>query len=436
MIVSPAFRGKRYAVLGLARSGLASVEALVASGAEVLAWDNRPEACEAVAGKAEIADLLGADLAGFEGIVVSPGVALNRHPIAAKAREAGVPLLGDVELFARARPTLPEHKVVGITGTNGKSTTTALVHHILETAGVPTTMAGNIGYPILSQDPLPAGGVYVLELSSYQIDLTHSLDCDVAVVLNITPDHLDRYETFQAYRESKLRLFQMQSLPRMAVTTDHYVSEEMFNGVLRHRRATPGAAIIDGTAYFDGFQIERQRSWPALQGPHNLQNAAAAIATAHLLDVDDGSIDKGLITYPGLPHRMEPVQEKGGVLFINDSKATNPESAAPALAAYPKVHWILGGLAKGNDLGPCEDHLDHVRAAYTIGEAGPMFARLLEGRVPVHESELLVTAVREAAEAAVPGEVVLLSPACASFDQFRDYEARGEAFRAAVEALA
>src|SRR5205085_10318724 len=202
-----AFRGRRYAVLGLARSGLATVEALVASGAEVTAWDSKEEARAKVADEVALADPLEIDLAGYDAVVVSPGVPLNTHPIAAKARAAGVPVIGDIELFAQARASLPPHKVVGITGTNGKSTTTALVHHILKTAGVPTEMGGNIGLPILAQDPLPKGGVYVLELSSYQIDLTFSLDCDVAVLLNVTPDHLDRYAgSFEAYAASKARL--------------------------------------------------------------------------------------------------------------------------------------------------------------------------------------------------------------------------------------
>jgi UDP-N-acetylmuramoylalanine--D-glutamate ligase len=405
MITSPAFSGKRYAVLGLARSGLATVEALVASGAEVTAWDSNPEARAKAEGSARIADLMEIDLAGYDGIVVSPGVPLNTHPIAAKAREAGVPLIGDIELFARARMSLPPHKVVGITGTNGKSTTTALVHHILKSAGVPAAMGGNIGLPILAQDPLAQGGVYVLELSSYQIDLTTSLDCDVAVLLNVTPDHLDRYDGFEAYAASKRRLFEMQSPGHVAILPEDRAAAD-------------------------------QSGWPALQGPHNAQNAAAAIAVCEALGVAGGDIARGLATYPGLPHRMERVAEKGGILFVNDSKATNPESAAPALASYPYIHWIVGGLAKSQDLGPCADQLGHVRAAYTIGEAGPMFARLLEGRVPVRECELLVTAVGEAAGAAQAGEVVLLSPACASFDQFRDFEARGDAFRAAVEALA
>ncbi len=403
MIASPAFSGKRYAVLGLARSGLASVEALLASGAEVTAWDKSEEARGQVAGKARLADPLEIDLSGFDGIVVSPGVPLNTHPIAAKARAAGVPLIGDIELFAQARAHLPPHKVVGITGTNGKSTTTALVHHILMTAGVPAAMGGNIGLPILAQDPLPQGGAYVLELSSYQLDLTFSLDCDVAVLLNVTPDHLDRYADFNAYAASKRRLFDMQSAGHIAI-------------------------------FGDNEPVDQSR-WPTLKGPHNAQNARAAIAACQALGLSLHTSETGLRTYAGLPHRMERVAERGGILFVNDSKATNPDSTAPALAAYPYIHWIVGGLAKTKGLGPCADQLGHVRAAYTIGEAGPMFARLLEGRVPVHECELLVTAVGEAAVAARAGDVVLLSPACASFDQFRDYEARGDAFRAAVEAL-
>ncbi len=228
MITARAFAGKHYAVYGLARSGVATAEALLASGARVTAWDDKllpgegrgPGQREPLLGSgldpglrrgAEIANLNEADLSQFDSLVVTPGLPLNRHPIAQRAREAGVEIIGDIELFARARPELPPHKVVGITGTNGKSTTTALIHHILKTAGVPTTMGGNIGLPILAQDPLPEGGVYVLELSSYQIDLTQSLDCDVAVLLNITPDHLDRYESFEAYAASKARLFEMQS---------------------------------------------------------------------------------------------------------------------------------------------------------------------------------------------------------------------------------
>lgn len=403
MILSDAWRGRRYAVLGLARSGAATVRALLASGATVFAWDANERAREPAG--AAIADPLTLDLTGFAGVVVSPGVPINRHPIAAHAARHDVPLIGDIELFAQARPGLPPHRVVGITGTNGKSTTTALVHHILKTAGVPTTMGGNIGLPILGQDPLPAGGVYVLELSSYQIDLTSTLDCDVAVLLNVTPDHLDRYASFEAYAASKTRLFAMQSAGRTAIDLS------------RHGAAT------------------REGDWPALRGPHNAQNAAAATAVCKALGIDEAAIERGLKTYAGLPHRMERIRERDGVLFVNDSKATNAESAAPALAAYPAIRWILGGQAKTHDLDACAPNFGHVRSAHTIGEAGAMFAQLLRPHMAVGECGTLDVAVRQAAAAAEPGDTVLLSPACASFDQFDNFEARGEAFRALVEAL-
>jgi UDP-N-acetylmuramoylalanine--D-glutamate ligase len=458
MIASPAFAGKSYAVLGLARSGLATVEALLASGAQVMAWDSKQEARAqllpgtgrgtagmAVEGAQHLArhalhashgppprsgeelrvgDPLTTSIYGFAGVAVSPGVPLNRHPIAERARAAKVPLIGDIELFAQARPSLPPHKVVGITGTNGKSTTTALIHHILKTAGVSTTMGGNIGLPILAQDPLAEGGVYVLELSSYQIDLTQSLDCEVAVLLNLSPDHLDRYDGMDDYAASKARLFAMQSPDHTAViaTEDDYTK-------------AIAAQLTGRKLLVSSAQVKDQSRWPALQGPHNAQNVAAAVAVARELGIANEAIARGLATYPGLPHRMERVAERNGVLFVNDSKATNPTSTAPALAAYPAVHWILGGLPKSDDLAPCEPYFDHVRAAYTIGEAGPMFARLLRPSMPVVECDVLDRAVGAAAGAAREGEVVLLSPACASFDQFRDYEARGEAFRAAVEAL-
>ncbi|HTH26958.1 MAG TPA: UDP-N-acetylmuramoyl-L-alanine--D-glutamate ligase [Sphingobium sp.] len=431
MIISPIFAGKRYAVLGLARSGLATVDALAASGAEILAWDTREDARAAVAGKAQVADILEADLGGYDGIVVSPGVPLNRHPIAQKAREAGVPIIGDIELFALARPSLPPHRVVGITGTNGKSTTTALVHHIVRNAGLPTRMGGNIGLPILAQQPLDPGGVYVLELSSYQIDLTFSLDCDVAALLNVTPDHLDRYDGFEAYAASKARLFSLQSPGHVAIiATDDEPTRGFAESLPRAVRVSGGS--IDPT---------EQARWPSLQGPHNAQNAAVALAIADALGIASSSAHDALGSYASLPHRMQTVRELGGVLFVNDSKATNAASTAPALAAWPahegrpRIHWILGGLAKSDDLDDCASGFANVARAYTIGEAGPTFAAILRDVMPVEECELLVTAVQRAAANAQPGDVVLLSPACASFDQFRDFEARGDAFAAAVAAL-
>jgi UDP-N-acetylmuramoylalanine--D-glutamate ligase len=338
--------------------------------------------------------------------------------------------------------------VVGITGTNGKSTTTALIHHILQTAGVPSLMGGNIGLPILGRDPLPAGGVYVLELSSYQIDLTFSLDCDVAVLTNITPDHLDRYDRFEGYAASKERLFAMQSARNVSVIATEDDETRRIASFLRHSREggnpySQRSEVMDsrlrgndGVVAVLSADITDQSRWPALQGPHNAQNAACAIATCKALGLTEDQIEHGLTTYPGLPHRMERIAEKAGVLYVNDSKATNATATAPALAAYPKIHWILGGVPKTDDLDDCAPFYNHVLAGYTIGQAGPMFTRILRAAgKPVTESATLAQAIADASAAAKPGEVVMLSPACASFDQFTDYEARGEAFRTLVGAL-
>ena len=466
MITAKAFAGKHYAVYGLARSGLATVEALLASGARVTAWDGNPDArakllpgtgrgtvsqSEMVEGALDassphaegplhhpadgppprtgedlaIADLDAVDLAQFDSLVVTPGLPLNRHPIAARARAAGVEIIGDIELFARARAELPPHKVVGITGTNGKSTTTALVHHILQTAGVPSLMGGNIGLPILSRDPLPEGGVYVLELSSYQIDLTRSLDCDVAVLLNITPDHLDRYDGFEAYAASKARLFEMQSLNNpFAICPETSAAAAVGRRESLRRQRLP-----------DWATPPLSQPWPTLQGPHNLQNASGAIVVARLLGVSDDAIDEALRTYPGLPHRMERIRERDRVTFVNDSKATNATATAPALAAFPAIRWICGGQAKADHLDECALFFKNVREAYTIGEASELFARILAPHIKVAECGDLAHAVLRAANDAQPGETVLLSPACASFDQFSDFEARGDAFRTLVGAL-
>jgi UDP-N-acetylmuramoylalanine--D-glutamate ligase len=373
-----------------------------------------------------IANLDEIDLTQFDSLVVTPGLPLNRHPIAQRARDADVEIIGDVELFARARPELPPHKVVGITGTNGKSTTTALVHHILETAGVPTAMGGNIGLPILAQDPLPEGGVYVLELSSYQIDLTQSLDCDVAVLLNITPDHLDRYESFEAYAASKGRLLSMQSPEHFGLICCS-TEAAMDQWPLNHPQSV-GLVEVES-------KLEWMNRFTALQGPHNLENLAAAQSVCIQLRIPHAAIEEGLRTYPGLPHRMERVREKDGVTFVNDSKATNPTATAPALAAFERIRWICGGLAKTDSLDECAPHFGHVRKAYTIGEAGELFASLLSPHMDVSQCQTLERAVGEAAAEAVSGDTVLLSPACASFDQFRDFEERGDQFRRLVEGL-
>lgn len=442
MITSDAFAGKRYAILGLARSGAAAAEALLASGAKVTAWDRQDVARAQFEGRCELADPLEIDLAGFDGVIVSPGVPLNTHPIKQHAESFGVPVIGDIELFALARPNLLPHKVVGVTGTNGKSTTVALIHHILEMAGIPSVLGGNIGEPIMGRDPLApnenGAGVYVLELSSYQIDLTNNLDCDIAALTNISPDHLDRYEDFAAYAASKARLFEMQGAQNLAV----FGSFEGPVGAIfdsEEARKEQGRAIAADRSALALMQPQ----WPALQGPHNLENVALAVAIVEELGVKSAQWQHALPRFRSLPHRMEQVCLEDGVLYVNDSKATNTASTAPALAAFapdqainggaPRVHWIVGGLAKEEGLGECEAHLDQIAAVYTVGEAGPKIADLLEGRVShVERCELISEAVKRARNAARRGEVVLLSPACASFDQFRDFEKRGEHFRQLV----
>ncbi|MDK2761708.1 MAG: UDP-N-acetylmuramoyl-L-alanine--D-glutamate ligase [Sphingopyxis sp.] len=432
MISSRAFAGRRYAVLGLARSGLATVEALVASGAGVTAWDDREEARDdAMALGADIGNPLEIDLIGFAGVVVSPGVPLNRHPIAAHAREAHVPVIGDIELFAEARADLPAHKVVGITGTNGKSTVTALITHMLQSVGVPALMGGNIGLPILTRDPLAEGGVYVLELSSYQIDLSHSLACDVAVLTNLSPDHLDRYDGFAGYAASKARLFSLQHRDQVAIVAVDDDPSKMLASRINRRLYRVSAKDVD--------PVDQAR-WPALQGPHNAQNAVCAIAVCRVLGLNDEQIEHGLATYKSLPHRMELIGEVGGVRWFNDSKATNAASAAPALAAFPpapdqRLHWIAGGQPKGDGLTACRPWFDHVRQAYLIGAAMESFAAEIGDALPVDRAGDMAIAVAHAAAAARPGDVVLLSPACASFDQFKDYEQRGDVFRELVQAL-
>lgn len=432
MLAAPALNGKRFAVYGLARTGLSVLRFLERSGATAVAWDEAETAraaAEAAFPALELRDFATLDLSGLSGLVVSPGVPLNRHPLAARARDAGVPILGDIELFQRTRPALPAHRLVAVTGTNGKSTTTALIHHLLLSAGFNARLGGNIGLPILDQQPLEVGGVYVLELSSYQIDLCQTLAADVAVYTNLTPDHLDRYDGMAGYAASKARLIEMQQAGATAViaTDDDWTRAAV--------AAVPGGVTLARVSAVDIKPADQAR-WPSLQGPHNAQNIACAVAAVRALGAADAAIEDGLASFPGLAHRMEIVRTVNGVRYVNDSKATNPTSVAPALQAFPGIHWILGGQAKSADLDACLPHLAQVRAAYVIGEAAPLFAAILKPHLTVQESGTLAAAIAQAARAAIAGETVLLSPACASFDQFKDFEARGDAFRAEVEKLA
>ncbi|MDX1580686.1 MAG: UDP-N-acetylmuramoyl-L-alanine--D-glutamate ligase [Alphaproteobacteria bacterium] len=452
MIAVETYRGKQVALFGLARSGVAAARALEAGGAEVAAWDDNAASRE----KAEAAGVTLAPMdqltwAEQAALVLAPGVPLTHpapHPVVEAAKAAGTPILGDIELFAQMRAALPDHQVVAITGTNGKSTTTALIAHLLVESGRNAVACGNIGAPILALDPLPAGGAYVVEISSYQIDLTHSLRPELALLLNTTPDHLDRHGSMSSYVAIKRRLVLEQDQDALAIigVDDDYGPETVrmlreagrpVKTVSAKRHLADGVSVENGVlrdSEDESVAIDLAEA-PALQGRHNWQNAAAAYAAARALGVSAAQIAAGLRSFPGLAHRAEPVAEIGGVRFINDSKATNAEAAEKALTSFYDIHWIAGGRAKEGGIASLLPCLGHVKQAYLIGEAEAQFAQTLEGHATYSRCGTLETAVREAAKNATPGDIVLLSPACASFDQFSSFEERGDAFKAAVQAL-
>jgi UDP-N-acetylmuramoylalanine--D-glutamate ligase len=449
--------GRRYAVLGLGRSGRATVQALRAAKLPVWAWDDNDETRERLrAEKWPLGNLGYHDLGKAECLVMSPGIPHTHpvpHPVVRRARDAGCPVIGDGELFARAHP---EARCVGITGTNGKSTTTALIGHILAAAGWPCAVGGNLGTPILALEPMPANGLYVLEMSSYQLELTPSLVFAVAVLLNITPDHLERHGGMTGYIAAKTQIFRGE--PRNAVAVvgiDDVHCRKLADEIVAtgQRRLIPisartpaaGGAYVDGGTLFDALDTGEPKpvltmaEAPALPGEHNAQNAAAAYAVGRVLGLDPAMIAEAIRSFPGLPHRQELIAVVDGVAFVNDSKATNADAAAKALACYDAIFWIAGGRPKEGGLQGLEPYWPRVRHAYLIGEAAEGFAHALDGVLPTTLSGTLGRAVPAAAEAAArcgdARPVVLLSPACASFDQFANFEARGDSFRALVEGL-
>lgn len=455
MIGINTYAGRLVAVLGLGRTGLASARALLAGGADVLVWDDDSDRREAGAGIG--ARVVAPDDIAWQGVaavVLSPGVPLthpNPHPVVGLAERLGAEVVGDVELFARAAPA---GRVAAITGTNGKSTTTALLGHLLRDNGTPVQLGANLGTPILDLEPPREGDVTVLELSSYQIDLTSSLRPDVAVMLNISADHLDRHGGMDGYVAAKRRLFEMapaeavlvvgvddahaQTMARSLASSGREVIEisamrALRNGVFaaggRLRRASEGATV----------DIADLADIASLRGSHNWQNAAAASAAALVLGLDDGAIAAALPSFPGLAHRMEHVADLDGVAYINDSKATNADAAARALACFDTIYWIAGGLAKEGGIDSLTEFFPRIARAFLIGDAAAAFARTLSGQVPVEICGDLASAIaaahRWAQGEAAESAVVLLSPACASFDQFASFEARGDAFRAHVHGL-
>jgi UDP-N-acetylmuramoylalanine--D-glutamate ligase len=459
MISVDSFAGRRVAVLGLARSGLAAVRALSAGGAEILAWDDNPGVREAVAAEIPLADLGAVDWREIPALVLSPGIPHSfpaPHPAVVLARAAGAEIIGDIELLGRAQPGA---RYVGITGTNGKSTTTALIGHILAAAGRRVEIGGNLGTPALTLAPLGSEGAYVLEASSFQLELIESLAFDIAVLLNITPDHLERHGDMAGYIAAKRRIFAHQRPGSTAIIgIDDPICRELCDELRRTGPASvvpisvvesaPGGVyvasgvdrgrLVDATGpqpipVLDLADAER------LPGTHNWQNAAAAYAAVRALGVAAAAAASAIRSFPGLAHRQELVATIDGVRFINDSKATNADATEKALLCYEAIYWIAGGLPKAGGITPLTPYFGRLRHAFLIGTATEEFAATLGNSVPFTRCGDLATAVAAAAEAArrerVPGAVVLLSPACASYDQFAHFEARGDAFREMVTAL-
>jgi UDP-N-acetylmuramoylalanine--D-glutamate ligase len=454
MIPVPGFEGRRVAVFGLGRSGITAARALQAGGAIPILWD------DGAAGRAQaqaegfiVEDLTTADWSGFATLVLSPGAPLTHpkpHWTVDKANEAGVPVIGDIELFARALAALPKDqrpRVVAITGTNGKSTTTALIGWVLRSAGLTVHVGGNIGVGVLALPAPMPDAVYVIEVSSYQLDLTTTFAPDVAILTNVSPDHLDRHGGMKGYVAAKRRIFAAQGPDAVALIG---VDETWGQGIARDLKPQvitistipspargEGYVARAGQIFRDGEQIADLTAARSLPGRHNAQNAAFAYATARAFGVSHAAAVQGLLSFPGLAHRMEAVGRLGPVRFINDSKATNADAARQALASYASVFWIAGGVPKDGGIDDLTDLFPRVTKAYLIGDAAPAFAATLADTPHVIARTLDAAVATAAADAAAAGgdQIVLLSPACASFDQFADFEARGEAFRAAVQAL-
>ena len=451
MIALPHAKGKTYGVFGLGRSGNAAAAALAASGARVLAWDDR---IEAVPDGCERFDFLNEDWPLLDGIVWSPGIPFlhpTPHPVAVHARRVGCPLVADIDLLVAARP---DAVFVGVTGTNGKSTTTALLAHLLDTAGREAVAGGNIGAAALELPELGEGGTYVIELSSYQLELCQTAAFSVGIWLNLTADHLDRHGGLHGYAAAKSRLWSHAKPGDIAIVGMSGSSGR--NEADRARAAGRTVLPIAGSAYpgaalatEDGLLLDSRNGRPtvivdlgscrSLPGEHNAENAAAATAAALSLGLTADEIAEGLKSFPGLAHRQERVRQIGKATYVNDSKATNAESTAKALVCYDNIYWIAGGLAKAGGIGPLAPYFSRIRHAFLVGDAAAGFGETLtESGIPASNDGDVLTALTQAHAAAQrdpQDSVVLLSPACASFDQWPSFEARGDAFRDAVLSL-
>ena len=462
MIRATSFNGKTVAVFGLGSSGIASARSLLAGGATVAAWDDGEASRSAAAREGvPLVDLAKADWSQFSALVLAPGVPLTHpepHWTVRMAQDSGVEIIGDIEIFARERAAhAPDAPFIGITGTNGKSTTTALIAHILRHAGRDVQLGGNIGRAVLTLDDPAPERFHVIELSSFQIDLTPTLKPTVGVMLNVTPDHLDRHGTIENYAAVKERL--VDGAEVAAVGLDDECGLAMLQRRIQKAAAiafsaeksiAPGYSLLEDTIICSNrealaVKLASLGGIATLRGKHNAQNALAAIAAVReclnwIGQSSDLDWQGALSSFPGLPHRMEEIGRIGNVLFVNDSKATNADSTEKALLSFPRdVFWIVGGKPKAGGISALEKYFGGVAKAYLIGESSEDFAQTLDGKVTFERSGTLDTAIaaaaRDAKASAGAEPVVLLSPACASYDQFRNFEVRGDAFRKLVEAL-
>ncbi|MGR8961978.1 UDP-N-acetylmuramoyl-L-alanine--D-glutamate ligase [Rhizobium leguminosarum] len=456
MIPVTTLKDRKVALFGLGGSGFATARALISGGAEVTAWDDNPDSvAKAAAEGIRTEDLHNIDWSQQTLFVLSPGVPLTHpkpHWTVDLARAAGVDVVGDVELFVRERRAhAPDCPFIAITGTNGKSTTTALVAHILKSSGYDTQLGGNIGTAVLTLDPPRAERFYVVECSSYQIDLAPTLNPSAGILLNLTPDHLDRHGTMQHYADIKERLVAGSDVAIVGVDDSHsaLIADRVQRAGVKVVRISRRNVVADGI-YAEGTKLIQAAGGAmlpfadldgiqTLRGSHNAQNAAAAVAACLAVGVSADDIRAGLASFPGLKHRMQPVGQRGRVVFINDSKATNADAAAPALSSYDRIYWIAGGLPKAGGITTLAPYFPRIAKAYLIGEAAAEFAATLGEAVPYEISGTLERAVAHAAADAERDEnvasAVMLSPACASFDQYKNFEVRGDAFVGHVAAL-
>jgi len=459
MIPVTVFAGKKVAVFGLGKSGLLSAGALVKGGADVVVYDDSEKMCaDAASAGLGVQNLREIDWSEIAALVLAPGVPLTHptpHWTVQLAQKAGVEVIGDIELFCREREKSgADCPLIAITGTNGKSTTTALTAHLIASAGFDAQMGGNIGVPVLALEPFMEKRVYVLEVSSYQIDLAPSLRATVGILLNVTEDHLDRHGTIENYAALKTLLpASVEKGGTAVIAVDDRWTRSAADRIERagHKvvRVSTTGPLRDG--YFaEGTRIMRADNGKAhpsvqlagigsLRGLHNAQNAACAVAACAAIGIDLPTIQKGLVRFPGLAHRMQQIGRKGSILYVNDSKATNADSAAKALGSFNDIFWIAGGKPKTGGIASLAEFFARIRKAYLIGEAAEDFAHTLEGKVPYEVVGVMSAAVdaatRDAEASALKEPVILLSPACASFDQYPNFEVRGKAFADLVRAV-